>query len=120
MATRNLVRSARLQVKNQELLLDKAKQDLYKEVQQAYYNAVAAFEKYKTSETATEAAQMAYRYEEQKYAAGRSNIYSFDMSRTRLASARSELAQSKFNFLFRSRILAFYSGETLIQSSLLP
>lgn len=120
MATRNLVRSARLQVKNQELLLDKAKQDLYKEVQQAYYNAVAAFEKYKTSETATEAAQMAYRYEEQKYAAGRSNIYSFDMSRTRLASARSELAQSKFNFLFRSRILAFYNGETLIQSSLLP
>ncbi|MDY0174372.1 MAG: TolC family protein [Bacteroidales bacterium] len=119
MATRNRVRSARIQVQNQELMLDKAKQDLYKEVQQAYYRAVVAYEKYKTSETAAEAAQMAYAYEEQKYAAGRSNLYSFDMIRTRLAAARSDLAQSKFNFLFRSRILAFYNGEDLIQSFLL-
>jgi outer membrane protein len=119
MATRNRVRSARIQIQNQELMLDKAKQDLYKEVQQAYYRAVVAYEKYKTSETAAEAAQMAYTYEEQKYAAGRSNLYSFDMIRTRLAAARSDLAQSKFNFLFRSRILAFYNGEDLIQSFLL-
>ncbi len=119
MATRNRVRSARIQVQNQELMLDKAKQDLYKEVQQAYYRAVVAYEKYKTSETAAEAAQMAYTYEEQKYAAGRSNLYSFDMIRIRLAAARSDLAQSKFNFLFRSRILAFYNGEDLIQSFLL-
>ncbi|NLA15028.1 MAG: TolC family protein [Bacteroidales bacterium] len=120
MATRNRVRSARLQVKNQELILNKAKQDLFKEVQQAYYNAVVAYEKYVASQAAAEAARKAYDFEEQKYTAGRSDIYAFEAVRTRLTSARSELAQSKFNFLFRSRILAFYNGEDLIQSSLLP
>jgi len=59
------VRSARIQVQNQELMLDKAKQDLYKEVQQAYYRAVVAYEKYKTSELQQKLHQMAYAYEEQ-------------------------------------------------------
>jgi outer membrane protein len=113
MATRNRVRSARLNIQNQELLLNQAKQDLYKEVQQAYYNAVAAHEKYKSSEMAVEAASLAYEFEEQKYEAGRSNIYTFDQVRLRLSSARSEAAQAKYNFLFRSRILAFYNGVNL-------
>ncbi len=113
MATRNRVRSAHLNIQNQELLLDQAKQDLYKEVQQAYYNAVAAHEKYKSSEIAVEAASLAYEFEEQKYEAGRSNIYTFDQVRLRLSSARSEAAQAKYNFLFRSRILAFYNGVSL-------
>jgi len=116
MATRNRVRSARLNIRNQELMLDQAKQDLYKEVQQAYYNAVAALEKFKTSETAVQAAQLAYDFEEQKYEAGRSNIYTFDQVRLRLSTARSESAQAKYNFLFRSRILAFYSGESLTET----
>jgi outer membrane protein len=114
MATRNRVRSARLNIKNQELMLDQAKQDLYKEVQQAYYNAVAAHEKFRSSEVAVEAAQLAYDFEEQKYEAGRSNIYTFDQVRLRLSTARSESAQAKYNFLFRSRILAFYNGESLL------
>ena len=114
METRNRVRSARLNIQNQELLLDQAKQDLYKEVQQAYYNAVAAHEKYKSSQMAVEAASLAYEYEEQKYEAGRSNIYTFDQVRLRLSSARSEAAQAKYNFLFRSRILAFYNGVSLL------
>ena len=114
MATRNRVQSARLNIQNQKLLLDQAKQDLYKEVQQAYYNALAAHEKYKSSEMAVEAAGLAYKFEEQKYEAGRSNIYTFDQVRSRLSSARSEAAQAKYNFLFRSRILAFYNGVNLL------
>ncbi|MFA7182643.1 MAG: TolC family protein, partial [Bacteroidales bacterium] len=113
MTTRNRVRSAQLNIKNQELLLDQAKQDLYKEVQQAYYNATAAHDKYLSSETAVEAAQLAFNFEKQKYNAGRSNTYAFNQVRLRLASALSESAQAKYNFLFRTRILAFYNGATL-------
>lgn len=113
MTTRNRVRSAQLNIKNQELLLDQAKQDLYKEVQQAYYNATAAHDKYLSSETAVEAAQLAFNFEKQKYNAGRSNTYAFNQVRLRLASALSESAQAKYNFLFRTKILAFYNGAAL-------
>ena len=40
LATRNRVRTARLQRENYSLQLDNAKKDLYKEIQQAWYNAV--------------------------------------------------------------------------------
>lgn len=44
MSTRNQVRMARLDIENQQLQLDNTRLILYKEIQQAYYNAVAAHE----------------------------------------------------------------------------
>ena len=46
-STRNRVRTARLQRENYALQLDNAKKTLYKEIQQAWYNAAAAESKYK-------------------------------------------------------------------------
>ncbi len=46
MSTRNQVRSAKLSQTNQEIQLEIVKKDLYKEIQQAYYNALAAQAKY--------------------------------------------------------------------------
>ena len=53
LSTRNRVRTARLQRENYALQLDNAKKTLYKEIQQAWYNAAAAESKYTSSHTAT-------------------------------------------------------------------
>ncbi len=47
--TRNQVRAAKLSRANQEIQLENVKKDLYKEIQQAYYNAVAAQAKYEAA-----------------------------------------------------------------------
>ena len=47
LVTRNNVRSAKLQLSSQQLQLDNVKKTLYKEIQQAYYGAVSARDKYK-------------------------------------------------------------------------
>ncbi|MDL2330432.1 TolC family protein [Odoribacter sp. OttesenSCG-928-A06] len=113
MVTRNQVKSARVSMENQQLLLDNMRQNLYKEIQQAYYNAVAARDKYFASEKAVEASRLAFKYEEQKYKAGRSTSYQFDDAKTRLTKSLSESAQAKYDFVFRSKILGFYNGKTL-------
>lgn len=113
LSTRNQVRSARISVENQELVLENIRQNLYKEIQQAYYNAVAAHEKYLSSEKSVEASQIAFRYEEQKYNAGRSTSYQFNDAKTRLAKSLSEAAQAKYDFIFRTKILDFYNGRPL-------
>lgn len=46
MATRNNIRSARIAIRNQELALTEARQALRKEIEQSYYNAGAAYQKY--------------------------------------------------------------------------
>lgn len=110
MATRNQVRSAQLNVRNQQLQLDQAKLTLNKEVQQAYYNAIAAHDTYLSAQKAVEAARLALDFEEQKYKAGRSNSYAFNQVRLRLGTARADEAQALYSFLFRAKILAFYNG----------
>ncbi|MDR3236112.1 MAG: TolC family protein, partial [Prevotellaceae bacterium] len=76
-ATRNNIRAAKLSVKNQELQLENTKKTLYKEIQQAYYNATGAKEKYKSSEVALESAKKAYEFAKEKFENGRSTTYEF-------------------------------------------
>ncbi len=113
MATKNQVRAARLNQKSQQYALDQVKTDLYKEVQQAYYNATAAREKYNSCRQSVAAAQLAFDFEQKKYDAGRSNSYDFNQVRVRLATALSQEAQAKYTFVLRSRILAYYNGSGL-------
>jgi outer membrane protein len=113
LATRNQVKSARLVMEDQQLVLDNMRQVLYKEIQQAYYNAVAARNKLFAAEKAAEASRLAFSYEEQRYNAGRSTSYQFDDAKTRLARSLSESARAKYDFLFSSKILNFYNGQPL-------
>lgn len=110
LSTKNQVRMARLSIENQQLLLDDVRLGLYKEIQQAYYNALAAHEKFRSSEKSVEASRIAFRYEEQKYNAGKSTSYQFNDIKTRLAKSQSEALQAKYDFIFRSKILDFYNG----------
>lgn len=113
LATRNRVKTARLQHFNQSLQLDNAKKGLYKEIQQAYYNAVAAEAKYASSGTAMEAAQESFRLMSEKYEQGKATAVEYNESKTNLLKSTSDQIQAKFDYLFRTKILDFYKGEPL-------
>lgn len=57
MATRNSVRTAKLGVRSQQLVLTEAEQTLQKEIETAYYQADAALLKYRSAEKALNSAQ---------------------------------------------------------------
>jgi outer membrane protein len=107
---RNNVRSARVNIINRELLMENSKKVLYKEIQQAYYNAVAAQEKYVSSGKSVLASKEAFSYAEERYAAGKSTVFEYNESKTKYAQSLSEQAQSKYDFIFRTKILDFYNG----------
>lgn len=107
---RNNVRSARVNIINRELMMENVKKVLYKEIQQAYFNAVAAQEKYVSSEKSVLASKEAFSYAEERYAAGKSTVFEFNESKTKYAQSLSEQAQSKYDFIFRAKILDFYNG----------
>lgn len=113
LATRNRVKAARLQHFNQSLQLDNAKKNLYKEIQQAYYNAVAAEAKYASSGTAMEAAQESFRLMSEKYEQGKATAVEYNESKTNLLKSTSDQIQAKFDYLFRTKILDFYKGKPL-------
>ncbi|MCC8187873.1 MAG: TolC family protein [Bacteroides sp.] len=112
-ATRNRVRTARLQQVDLALQLDNTKKILYKEIQQAWYNAVAAESTYKTSEVAVAANEEAFRLMGEKFENGKATSLEYNESKLNLTQALSERVQAKYDFLFATKILAFYKGEPI-------
>ena len=109
-ATRNNVRTARLQVVNQQLQLEETKKTLYKEIQQAYYNAIAAQKQCISSDAALQSSQTAFNLMQKKYENGKATATEFQESKTALQKAESTAIQSRYTFLFRQKLLNFYRG----------
>jgi outer membrane protein len=107
---RNSVRTARVGIASRELMMENAKKTLYKEIQQAYYNATAAQENYIASGKSVEATLQSFNYAQERYGAGRSSVFEYNEAKTRYAQSLSEQVQAKYNFIFRAKILDFYNG----------
>ena len=112
-SARNSVRTARLNRDLQQITLDKAKQSLYKEIQQAHANALAAEAKYRSASEAAAASEDAFILAQAKYENGKATVTEYNEARTRLAKARSDKAQAACEYLFQSRLLDFYRGSAL-------
>lgn len=112
-STRNQVRSARIQQSNLNWQLEESKKTLYKEIQQAYYNALGAESKLQSSRTADEAAEASFLLMKEKYANGKANATEYNEARTNWMKAVSDRIQAKYDFIFRTKILDFYKGVPL-------
>lgn len=112
-STRNNIRNARLERENQLLKLDNAKKTLYKEIQQVYYNAVAAHAKYESSEAARQSSADAFRLAQAKYENGKANITEFNEAKNRFLKSESDLVQARYEYLYQTTLLDFYRGKEL-------
>lgn len=112
-STRNRVRTARLQQANIALQLDNTKKVLYKEIQQAWYNAVAAESKYNSSEVAVKANEESFRLMSEKFNNGKATFVEYNEAKLNLTKALSDKLQAKYDYLFRTKILDFYNGEII-------
>lgn len=113
LATRNRVRSARIQQTTLGWQLEDSKKTLYKEIQQAYYNTLSAQTQYTSSRTAAEAAKASFDLMKGRYMNGKANATEFNESRTAWMRAVSDQLQAKYNYIFRFKILDFYRGVPL-------
>ncbi len=113
--TRNKVKTAKLNYSTQALQLEDSKKSLFKEIQQAYYNAVAAEAKFTSSKTAVEASEESFKLMRQKYENGKATSVEFNQVKVNLMKATSDGIQAKYDYLFRTKILDFYKGVTLAQ-----
>ncbi len=112
-ATRNAVRQAELDVENRRWQLDATRKALYKEIQQAWYNAVAAQAQWASSNVAVEEARTAFELMQKKYETGKANATEYDESRTKRLRAEYDRLAARYQYMFRMKILDFYCGVPL-------
>ena len=112
-ATRNNIRSAQIERDNQVLKLEDAKKTLYKEIQQVYYNAIAAETKFASSKQAMLSNEDAFKLTQGKYENGKANITEFNEAKNNLLKSQSDMVQAKYEYLYQNSLLNFYQGKEL-------
>lgn len=113
MATRNQIKSAKLGIQSQQLMLTETERNLRKVIEKAYHNALAGYSQYCASDKALASARVAFEFEKEKASVGRSTVFDFNDAKTRMEKAEAELVQAKYDFVFRRKILDFYGGKPL-------
>ena len=111
--TRNSVRSAKIDRENQTLQLDNTKKALYKEIQQVYYNAVAANQKLESSQQASESSETAFRLTQAKYEQGKATITEFNEAKNNYLKTESDLTQARYEYVYQQALIRFYRGQEI-------
>jgi outer membrane protein len=104
------IANSKLNVENSQFALEGTKKQLYKNIQQAYTDAVAALKKLNVSIKAIASSEESFRYTEQKFNLGMVTSVDYNASKTQLLKAQSDMAQAKYEFIFKTKVLDFYKG----------
>jgi outer membrane protein len=113
LSTYSSIRTAKLQVLSNKYGYDLARQQLYKTIAQAYADAQGALNKYAAAKTALEASQQSFLYAEQKFNAGSLNAYDYNNSKNRVIKSNADMLNSKYDFIFKLKVLDYYQGKPL-------
>jgi len=109
-STRNNVMRSKISLEKAKLQLEQDKLDLESTIQQAYVN-VNTFEKaYEAAEKTLEARRLSYEYAKDRYDVGLMNAFEYSQAQARLENAQADVIRTKYNYIFRLKILEFYFG----------
>lgn len=104
------IANSKLSVQNYQYNLDGTKKQLYKSIQKAYTDAVAALKKFNSSAKAVVSSEESFRYTEQKFNVGMVTSVDYNASKNQLLTAQSNMSQAKYEFIFKTKVLDFYKG----------
>jgi outer membrane protein len=109
-SARNNVERFKVDLEKSKIALEQADLDLQRNVYTAFTDAKGAMNAHESSIVALEARDEAYNYAKEKYAVGLMNSFDFNQSQTLLTNAQSEVLRTKYDYIFKIKILEFYFG----------
>jgi len=109
MARSNL-NKAKIQSMSRSFDLELKKNELRKNIEQKYHDAIAAYKTYNASKISVESLKESFKYTEEKFSVGMVNSLDFSMAKMKLTQAQSDLLRAKYDYIFKTKILDFYMG----------
>ena len=105
---------AKIGVLQSQYNLQQSENQLRKQIEQANADALAAHKKYLASQKSVQALSESFRYTEEKYNVELVSTYEYNDAKNRLFQAEADLLQAKYDYIFKIKILDFYTGNELI------
>lgn len=112
---RSNVNKAKVNYQKITLNLESEQLRLKETIQSAYTDANAASKAYDAANFSVEAQTKAFEYSQERFNLGAINSFDFNQSKNNLVNAQSQLIQSKYDFMFKLKVLEFYFGEPIFK-----
>lgn len=115
-SAKNNVERSKVSLERSKIALEQQDLDLQRNVYTAFTDAKGALNAHESSIAALESRQESYNYAKEKYAVGLMNSFDFNQSQTLLSNAQSEVIRTKYDYIFKIKILEFYFGIPIIKN----
>lgn len=115
-AIKNNVSRATVGLKQQELAFDQQKLDLERNIYTAHADANAALTAYQSAKKANDARKLAVDYAKERFNIGAINAFDLNQAQTLLNNAEAEVLRTKYDYLFRIKILELYFNNPYIKN----
>ncbi len=107
---RNNVKRNKINVERANFQLEQEKLDLQSTVYQAYNDAKGALKAYEAAAKTLNARELAYNFSQERYNVGLLNAFDFSQSQNQYVAAQSEVVRTKYDFIFKLKVLELYFG----------
>jgi outer membrane protein len=107
------VANSKIQQKNFEYQADQVQLNIRKNVEQAYIDMTNSAKRYSATANQVRALTEAFRVAQVRFDVGAINSTEYNIAKANLDRATGNLVQSKYEYLFRTKILDFYMNKPL-------
>ena len=109
-SVRNSVAQSKIQIENSQLNAQQVKNQLRKNMEQAYADQLAAYKKHQATQKAVIAFKEAFTYINERYELGMVNSHEFNESKNKLITAESDELRAKYDLIFKVKLYEFYTS----------
>jgi outer membrane protein len=114
-ATRNNVERSKIALDRSKLAYEQQELDLQRNVYTAFTDAQGALKSYEAAVSAASAREQALDYAKERYEVGLINVFDLNQAQTLAVNSQSEVVRSKYDYIFKVKILEFYFGIPIAQ-----
>lgn len=107
------VAKSKIREENSILNLEQAKLDLESNIQRAFTDAQAGFKAYEAAKKSLESQTLAFENSKNRFDLGVISSFDLEQVRIKLINAQSSLTNSKYDFVFKTKVLDFYMGKPI-------
>ncbi|VXB72663.1 TolC family protein [Maribacter litoralis] len=109
-SVRNNIKRSQIGVDLAQIEYERTKLQLETDVNQAYVDVTSFYKAYEAAQKTLEARSLAYQYSKERFDVGLMNAFDFSQAQARVDNAEAEVIRTKYDYIFRLKILEFYFG----------
>ncbi len=107
---KNNMQRSRINIERLKIKLEQDKLALATTINQAHVDVKSFSKAYEAAQKTLEARRLAYEYSKERFDVGLMNSFDFSQAQSRLNNAEAQLIRTKYDYIFRLKVLEFYFG----------